>query len=682
MLNAEAQPRDRSALVYRYHERLYRLALLVSGEPQAAAALVERAYRQLPLAVPAEAAEAMLARALLPRRMRRKRWAYQPTDLSHTGLDRASADALLGVLAALPPAARLVVGLAYIGGHGPAEIDTLLGTADAPAAMGTLAGLRSRAAQALGLLPADTSPALLARLDRWLAGQMDDDEQLALRRDLLADPELRAARDALLEVRELLPRAVPALFVAAPPPALVARLLGLVQRRPMLAGSLSARRAQLGLVAAVLLLATAIIAVPSWLASRASAPLAARPNVPASAAALLDAALHRFAQPPLTQGVLHEVYRVEPPGQAALQIERWYDYASPNRLATTVTEVGNDNAPLLQISSDGRSQVQFRYGQARAFGQESADVQLAQADAQALIPLLRGEPQAAGIGRAPGEPGDVGPLYLAQARDAGATLLGQTTLLGRPAALLTYRAARLPWQGRAATPARVILTIDAQTYTLLDITALPDGEAESAAQHPLRAALLEVLDAAPDTAPFTLPSGPEISRQLGLGSVRFPFVRANTQLTLDAAAQRVPDQLLAPLQLPDAAMRGVVFENGGGEQSDIVLLYEGEFQDVLLLQNFHPRGSQQLGDEQTAGEFRYRLLNSRGFGASLVAMVYRPETPDITLGVILNDVLSPAAQRQSRLEALIRSLTPVNNTSLPQLRQHFRAPDYTAGHSQ
>ena len=90
----------RSALVYRYHERFFRLALLLSGDAQTAAALLEAVFRQLPPGTAPDAAESLLARALLAERLPRRRWNFRPAEIAHTGLDAAAADALLGVLAA------------------------------------------------------------------------------------------------------------------------------------------------------------------------------------------------------------------------------------------------------------------------------------------------------------------------------------------------------------------------------------------------------------------------------------------------------------------------------------------------------------------------------------------------------------------------------------------------------
>ncbi len=668
---------DRSRLVYRYHERLYRLALLLSGAPKAAAALTEAAFRRLPADTPADAAEPALLRALLAGQPPRQRWAFATPDLSHTTLGATQAAGLLAELAARTPAARLALGLAYIAGSAPDEIEALLAHPGLDAAA-ELAAFRAAAARALGLLPPDADIAEVERIDRWAEGQLNEADQLAVRRDLIERADLRAVRDGLLATRELLPRAIPALFAAAPPHTLTEKLLKLAQPRRLPARHLPARRAQLALAAGILLLAAAIVAVPSWLAGRA-----ARPSAPATATApadMIEAAIHRFDRPPVSEGVLHELYRVERDSQPAVLIERWYDYASPNRLAIRISAEGSDGPPLMQVSSDGRSLVQFRYDHARSFGEESVDIQLSQSEAQAVVPLLRGQPIVSSFARDSDQPGDLGPLFLAQARASGARLLGQTTLHGRPAVLLTYETDAPPGQPRLSQPARVVLTLDTQMYALLDASVLPIGAAEGTAVHAVRAQQVELLAQA-GAAPFTLPTEPGVASRIGIGSVRFPFIDGNEQLTIDALALRQPGSLLAPLALPDTRMRGIAFKNGGPTSDDIVLLYEGEFQNIILLSRFRPGASQQLGEEQSAGAFRYRLVANRSFGGALAALVYRPEAPSRAIGVILNDELATDAERQARLSALIASLAPIDDQTLPALRQTFQPPDSTAGKS-
>ena len=526
-------------------------------------------------------------------------------------------------------------------------------------------------------MPADADAAQLARLDRASDGLLVEEDALELRRALFEQAPLRELRDGLSAARELLPRAIPALFAAMPPLGLTERLLAASGRRQLRAPQLSARRAQALLAAGVLLLAAAIVLVPSLLAGRA-APTARRPL---SAQELVDASIHRFGSPPLRQGVLHEQYRVDRGGRGAFVIERWYDYASPNRLAISVNQEGQD-APLLQLSSDGRTLVQFRAGEAT--GQPyAADARVTEDEARAVLPLLRSQPDAGLFRRGPNQPSDPGPAYLALARASGATLLGQTTTLGRQAYLVTYRTDEAPLSFRqrsAAQPVQVVLTIDAQTYALLDVAVLPEGAAEGTARHPLQALAFEVQASVPEQR-FYLPTGPDVTQQEGIASVRLPSIANAALLTLDDAARRSADPLLAPQQLPDAQMRGLALAINRAEAGPVALLYEGEFQSVLVVPNDGASLPEGAGEERSAGAFRYRLLPWRDFAGGITALVYRPEAPDRRVMVMLNDALATAPERETRLQTVIASLTPVDAQTLPVLRRNFQTPRATAGGS-
>ena len=387
---------------------------------------------------------------------------------------------------------------------------------------------------------------------------------IALRRAVLEQPAMRDLRDGMIAAREILPRALPALFAVAPPRALTERLLKIVQQHErIIVPNLRARWAQGALALGVLALTAAIILLPSLAARSGGNTTTARtPNV----ADLIDSAIHRFDRAPLQTGVLHEQYLLARDDGSSYLIERWYDYAAPNRLAISVRPAGSNATPLMQISSDGRSLVQFRNFFEGPNGAQSLDVHVAESEARAVLPLLRGQPTLASFGRERGQPSDLGPQYLAQARAAGASLLGTTTLLGRQAFLLTYHTEQPPTLSRrdTAQPAQVVLAIDAQTYALLDVSLIAEGAAESSARHPIQAQQLEVLADAPD-AQFSLPTSADVSQHSGIASVRFPFIVDDQIISLEDAARRASHALLAPGQLPDERMRGlaVAVDNRG-----------------------------------------------------------------------------------------------------------------------
>jgi hypothetical protein len=278
---------------------------------------------------------------------------------------------------------------------------------------------------------------------------------------------------------------------------------------------------------------------------------------------------------------------------------------------------------------------------------------------------------------------DVAPLYLAQAREQGAAFLGQTRMLGRPAYLLAYRADRLPatspGQPPAELPVQVVLTIDAETYALLDVSAVAEGQAESSALRPFQAQIFEVLPSVPETL-WQLPTDRRAEQRAGLPSARAPEIPNEQVIGLDDALRRTPRPILAPQPLPSAAMRGLALsiDAGGGEQ--VALLYEGEFQSILLA----PLGdrsafAQAAGEERSAGPFRYRIVESGEQPARAAAVVFQPEAPDESVFVLLVDGYATAAEREAALGRIIGSLAPVTEQNLPDLRRIFYGPPTAGG---
>ncbi len=295
----QQQNPDRSALVYRHHEQIYRLALLLAGDAAGAASLVERAYRELPPDPPD--VESQLIQALL--RGRGKRRSGRPhiaeDRLAYMALDREQAEALHATLAAMNTPERFVVGLHYLRGLSAEEIARLLGTASPasgqvgwePARVhAALSRFRAAAARAIELVPGDAEAATLIELDRLMDGRLSEEATIELRRAVFEQPAVRAARDGLAETRGLLQQAIPALFAAAPPLELTGRLLKLTERRERTKLRRSFAWARAALALGVLAIAAAIVAGPSLL-RQADAPALVRAP---TAADLIDSAIHRF----------------------------------------------------------------------------------------------------------------------------------------------------------------------------------------------------------------------------------------------------------------------------------------------------------------------------------------------------------------------------------------------------
>lgn len=661
---------DRSVVVQRFGPLLFRLALLMTGDARQAVARVEHAYRALPSVLIDP--EAVLLRGLLPGRRTRARWQFSasPADAARAGLRHAQAQALLALLARRTPVERLIIGAHLLAGHAPHEIAAQLGEA-APEPGAVLRQFRLEAAGVLGLVPADADPAQMANIDRWLDAALADDDNRAIRRAVLEDGAARALRDGLMAARQTLAQVLAVLFAATPPEELTERLLDMFEQPPH---ATPQRRhwAPLALGGAVLLLVLAIMFRP---VARPQAQTAAS-QASLSPAETLDAALHRFDRAPLERGVLHERYLVQRADQPSLVFERWYDYGTPQRLRMSVRDADSTTAQFA-VSTDGRARVQYRMAEPRTSNVPALDVQVSQQEAQAAMPLLRTLFAPTSIFfsneryRA-----DVGWLYLAQARARGVTSLGQTMFLGRPALLLSYQTDHLPTTEApeaAAETWRVVLTVDQETYALLDVTALRAGAAESTALRPWRAEVFEIVDSVTDEQ-FRLPHTRQVAVRQVLLSARAPWLPSAWFTSFEEAQQTRMEQLLVPANLPSESMRGVVVAPEGRAE-DAVLLYESEFQTLVVLSQPRPRNIA-LGPNaaQRAGDFRYRLVQGYSLsGAGVAAEVYRPGVDNRMLLVLLVDAIATEDEREATVERVIASLTPVTEQNLAIFKRHFAA---------
>jgi len=650
-----------TAQVYRHADPLFRLALLVESDLAAAEGLVQRAFEWM--GAGESCPEVHLLRPLQERRAARPwRMSFGPADAARAGLTQEQAAGLTALLAGLTPSERLVLGLHTLRGHDAATIAELLPALPAPPQQ-TLSGFRCAAVPALGLLPPGADTALLPALDGWLDGLSSPEEALELRRAVLEEPRARAQRDALAAVRQKLAQALPALVPGGAPARLIDDLLSMDEQphaRPARSSRLTP--ALLGLVVAVLALAGAIVAVPAWMRGRQSSAAPAALDT----AAILERAARRFEQAPLQQGVLHERLQLRN-NDSAYTIERWYDYAAPHRV-TVAVEIAGARGDRAAVSSDGRSLIQYR-------NWEGGDLDLSVTPNQAAraAPLLRSFPNAAVVF---GENWrtDIGPVYLGQARAAQVRSLGQTSYQGRPAYLLTYRGVPAGTPSPDGRPGQVLLTIDMQTYSLLEVALVADGESESVAQHPLRAEVLEVLDEVPDSR-FAQPAAEVVSRSR-LTSVYFPSLPPELSVDLEAAGRL--GGLLVPQELPDPTMRGLVLRaQRDADHQDTVIYYEGEFSSLVLLpsQNVFTRDTlEPVGEERTVGAYRYRLLHDRnGLPRTVTAEVSQGDQLGRRLIAVLADSYATDAEREAKLEQVIASLTPLTPQNVAVLRERFAA---------
>ncbi len=670
-------------IIVRYQDRLYRLALLITGSPSAAAERLVAAFTS-PAAQAADP-ELALALALLPAsNTRLPRWSWWPdADLvARSELTSAQATALLNALAQATPLARLQLGLVLVLGLPATAVAQTSESSDEVVA--PWQALRCTLAQVLGFVPQQADQAQLLSIARFLSSDLDGAAVVQVRSLLLTDATARSLRDGLMRSDNLLQRALPALFATTLPLSLSERLIRLTEApRPLSFHIL--RRPQLILAGVVALVVALILVLPELLHTQTTTPAATAP-AGRDPAELVAAAIRRFDQAPLHLGVLNEVYTAELQGQR-WTIERWYDYATPHRLKVVVAPEG-DTRPFYALATEGRSQVQYRW----RYGTWSndivgLDIQSTAEEIAAAMPILRQQPDSMFFSREWVEHFDLSQFYLLQAYRSNPTSLGTTTVAGREAWLLTYRSEqpfpRLPptFQGGqsapALAPARVILALDQQTYALLEVSVLVESAVESVAQKPWRVSRIGVAPVA-DNDSFTLTPVRGQQQRRGLASARLPELPVETLLSPSEALRRAQAPIYVPTYLPDQHMRGLMLLNG---DDSIALLYEGPFSLLFIIHGNGPAlDAYMLGEEQRAGEFRYRVLRppegtNDDQADTLVVGVVPPGSTEPSLFIISQDMSVPVADQEERVAAIVDSLQLLTEENLHLLGNNFYRAD-------
>lgn len=660
------------SFVQRYHAQLYRLALLVFGDETKAETAVEQAFEMI-VAPPADP-EATLYRGLLSKTRRTPRWRRQATntDAARAGIDRSQAAALLDLLARCTTSERLIIGMYYLRGL---SIDTIATYLETTTPATVLSQFRIDAANAL-LSASDENDQTLVLIDQWLEGTLDEQQDIEARRLVIEDEHARAQRDALNEIRTLLAHAIPALFAAMPPPELTDYLHDIGESAKVTHWRWRPSRAQFGLVLGVLVLVAAIIVSPSLIAQQPQTSAASS----LSAMEIIDASIRRFENPPLQEGILYHRYEVASSGNRDYLIERWYDYTFPNRFKVTVQEADGDDESTSVISTDGQTLIQYRHTGIFESKGPTIDIRSSEEEIQSVLPTLRGMPTNASTFWY-STFSDITPFYLKQARISDVRSLGATTYAEQPAFLFTYQSTSspLPFYSQNETthdqPTQVLLTIDAETYTLLDITLLADGTTESAPTQILQTEHIEVLEQVEDSE-FLLPSIQNTITYDRIPGI-LPFIDSEEIATLEEAQAMFGDGLMVPQTLPENTLRGFIFLSGediAGART--TLFYEGEFQNAIIWQNSQqsnsfPEGFE-VAEEYEVGPFRYRILEETDFEEFAgIAAVYHQDQPNDPFGIMIMDLYATEAEHQAQLEQIIASLTFVTPQNISELQSQF-----------
>ena len=526
-----------------YAAALVQLAFFATGDVEAGHALAARA-----LATTSTSRDAVRA---IARRLPRKTRAWPTRQV----IERVESEAknTIGRLAALArwtPRERLALALYLVGGVPRRDIGEWV---DSVGLEERLVGLVATAAGIAPLTAPDENDAC-----HVFAGSMLDVDDPDLGRNLRLHmlgctrcvERVVATRAVLRAMRDMVER-----FFPPEPPRHVLRA-GIPARRKRQA----ARLARLALACLLVFAVTLGIAWSSE--SRAGTARSERATV--TAAALVDRALNRFSGEQRS-GVLHERLHMGE-GTDALVIERYTDYQPPHRMWLTLQKPGDDTL-LLDLRTDGGTRLWYR-GQNP--GGTPTTVSIDDPRINEMQPLLRNLPAVGPLGSFPSARARTDVTLLAAATTANPTLLGTTTFAGRPAYLLSYVDEQ--------EAERIVLTIDAETATLLRATAATAAGNGSSTQL-WQAEIVEIVT--PESAPsFDLPpavASDEVPNPRHLLLQPFSNIRLGTLLGQHAV---IP----MPLELPPDTSLAYL---RNGNLYGIVQVYEGAMTTVAIVSNYY-----------------------------------------------------------------------------------------------
>jgi hypothetical protein len=672
---------DRWALVLNYQASLFRLALVLTGDPKQAGRLLEKAFETV--SPNSNEIEADLLRALI---LCAPESAKSDFEIGPSlGLNQHQAKQLVDLIASLPLRERAVVGLFYVRGLTLEELVPLLPSAKrSPAPNLTQVReilARFRAKVCVALYPQANEVEILSDIDYLLDGYLSEEAATELRQVLFARPELLQSRDQLKRVRSILQQYLPSLYSLIMPNEVHERLYNrFAMLDPVEPVSKGAWLARFGMIAAVFALIAGLMFWPNSAASLASEQAPENEDRSISVSLLLQKSLQRFEYLPLEQGILHERFEIYNSSIPSYQIERWYDLASPHRLRSNVSYLATAEqaaASLVEYASNGIDSVQVHRNWYAGEG-TSYDATVSQAEAQNAIKYLRSQPHESSLFNSYEQFYDISLGYLVQARERNASFMGRTLLNGREAYRLLYSTPLLPdepsdiesdqiWQ--------VLLTLDSQTLSVLDITVIGNQQGEYTSEQVLKMVEFEVLNEVDESLWQLEPSNLAISRQ-GLTSLLVPMIPAEQVIGLEDAMQRVAQPMYVPQKLP-SPMKATMIALGNDDSLDVLQLYEGAYQGLAIVRAslLGYQSASLLEGEYTENGLRYRFISPYEFpGAQSAALVYLDDGSNDVLLVLLIDPFSSVSQRQAIISNTIAGLTVLSGENITQIQQTFLTP--------
>jgi hypothetical protein len=400
------------------------------------------------------------------------------------------------------------------------------------------------------------------------------------------------------------------------------------------------------------LVAVVLLALLTGVFQRSESAEVAQAEAPPSAAELIDRALHRFAQPTLLQGVLHERVRLGTDDTAML-VERWYDYHSPQRLRVTVRHP-QQAAPALDLATDGTSWIAYEVNHGSG---HPVSALVRNADIDKLMPMLRQLPFSGSFSETPVEQDRMDLALLAQAQHGTPVLLGTTFWRDRPAYMLS---------SVTKDVGRIILTIDRETLSVLEARIAPNVAGATDLRRVWEAEVVEVLPRTVIPAnTFTLSTRSTVVSQLDPRQfVLYPISSMDLNTAVRYGSLPVPTYLPDPTLI--AHLRGL-----NGLNASLLQMHESEWSTLAIVT---PRVSlrampwERLDRRFAQGRYMIRPLE---LPQATMAWFVMDGVPNQIMQLYFWHALASEAEREQMVTQILDALVLVNEDNASTYNHRF-----------
>jgi hypothetical protein len=320
------------------------------------------------------------------------------------------------------------------------------------------------------------------------------------------------------------------------------------------------------------------VVAPSEVPSQAVAPLVNEGDLEG----MVRAALNRFETPALQEGLLHENYRITAKRQSWL-LERWTDFSQPERFALFIRRENEQRNPFYSVRSDGVDRLEMIDNQ-EIIKEQRFVSELPSDLLKRIQPILLQQPYPGISGFQ--EPPHVERLFLNLALENELSLLGEGQFLGRAVSTIGYTHNKrfttfFSYTSAEFERAEVVLTIDKQSYSLLQVELTLTGQTGSETLIPWRTELFS-FDDQPDPELFAIRDEPSQE----LFSPRMAFDQelwSYEQVSLSELLEKTDIPIYLPPALAEEVLWGRAVYARGPVGELIMIVFESANREITYV---------------------------------------------------------------------------------------------------